>query len=404
MSTTIRLAWRNLWRNKRRTSLMIGIVAVGAWAVVLFWGISEGFFSSMIHAQISLDVGDLQIHRLGYLNDPDLELALSPDQLEAIESALQDERVRSWSPRLELEGLLRSAYAAKGIQIRGIDLEREARVTTLPQAVVQGRFLENPAEVLLSRKISQEVDVRVGERIVLDVQGLTGPQARGFRVVGVFNTGLPLLDEGTVFIALQDAQSLAGIPGATGVALVLQPGVKPAMVDAALGQALGEAYGVSTFMELNPLLSDMIRVQNIEMIPMMLLVAVLAGFGVANTVMFTVLERTREFGVLIAVGMKPRRLARMVLAESALASGLGFILGGGMGYGLIVYLARAGFDLGVYSEAFPDLGMPHVIYAEASGWYWLYSFSVVVLTGMIAAWYPARRAAKLDPTEAMRHV
>ncbi len=276
-------------------------------------------------------------------------------------------------------------------------------MTTLSQALVEGRFLENSGEILLSSQIAQEIDARLGERVVLDVQGVSGPQAKGFRVVGLFNTGLPLLDEAVVFIPIEDARSLAGISGATELALALNPGVRPAAVDQALEETLDEEHEVSTFMELNPLLGSMIKIERIEMIPTMLLLAALAGFGVANTVMFTVLERTREFGVMMAVGMKPRRLSRMVLAESVLASGLGFILGGGAGYGLIIYLARAGFDLGIYSEAFPTLGMPHVIYAEASGWYWLYSFSVVVLTGLIAAWYPARRAAKLEPTEAMRH-
>lgn len=402
----LRLAWRNLWRSRQRTLLMIGIVAVGAWAVVLLWGVTEGFFSSMIHARVSLDTGDLQVHRRGYLDDPDLELVLIPDQLRALEEVLQgqERRVRAWAPRLELEGLLRSTYAARGVQIRGIDPAREPQVTVLHRAVSEGRFLEGPGEILLSREIARRLDVRLGERVVLDIQGREGPQARGFRVVGLLETGLPLLDEAVVFIPLEDARRLAGTPGATEVAIALDSGVKPSVADRALEEVLGEGYQVSTFMELNPLFSSMARIERIEMVPTMLLLAALAGFGVANTVMFTVLERTREFGVLMALGLKPRRLARMVLVESVLASTLGFTLGGGAGYGLIIYLARAGFDLGIYSEAFPELGMPHVIYAEASGWYWLYSFSVVVLTGLLAAWYPARRAAKLDPTEAMRHV
>ena len=383
---------------------MASLVAVGTWAVVLFWGITEGFFSSMIRAQVALDAGDIQIHAPGYLDDPDLERALSPEQLQAISTALADGMVRAWAPRLELEGLLRSAYAARGMEIRGIDPDREAQVTTLAQTMVVGRLLEGPGEILLSTRLSEELDARLGERVVLDVQGRDGPQAGGFRIVGLFNTGLPLLDQSTVFISLGDARRLAGISGATEVALVTGPGADPAVVDAALEETLSADYQVSTFMELNPLISTMIRVESLEMVPIMLLLAMLAGFGVANTVMFTVLERVREFGVLLAVGLRPRRLARMVLAESILASGVGFAVGGGAGYALIVYLAKAGFNLAAYSNAFPEMGMPHVIYAEASGWYWLYSFSVVVLTGIIAAWYPARRAARLQPTEAMRHV
>ncbi len=403
--TLWRLAWRNLGRNRRRTALMVAIVALGTWAIVVLWGVTEGFYKTMIDTQIRLDTGDLQIHRAGYLEDPDPANALGESDLQTITAQLTAERtVRAFSKRLKLEGLLRSAYGATGVEIRGVELPSETQVTQIARTIAVGRFLSGAGEIVLGRPLARDLDVRLDERVVIEAQGLKKPASRAFRVVGIVSTGLALLDRATVWISLEDAQALAGLPGATEIALALVPGASPERVADALRTTLDERYSVETILELNPLIASLIKISYIEMTPTMLILALLAGFGVANTVMFTVLERTREFGVLIALGLKPKRLARLVLSESVLASGIGFALGALTGYAVNGYLALYGMDLGFYADAFPDLGMPRVIYAATSGWYWLYGMVVVVLTALVAGWYPARRAAKLEPTEAMRHV
>jgi ABC-type lipoprotein release transport system permease subunit len=403
--TLFKLAWRNLGRNRRRTALMIAMVALGTWAIVVLWGLTEGFFKTMIESQVRLDTGDLQIHRAGFLEDPDLERALDEAAIHEIRRALaRHPQVEAVSLRLKTEGLLKSAYGATGVEIRGVEPLSETQVTQIAEALVEGRFLREEGEIVLGRPLAHDLDVRLDERVVLEAQGLNKPASRAFRVVGIVSTGLALLDRAAVWIPLEDAQALAGLAGATEVAISLKPGASPERIAAKLRKSLDNSYSASTILEINPLLANIIKISYIEMTPTMLVLALLAGFGVANTVMFTVLERTREFGVLIALGLKPKRLARLVLAESVLASAMGFALGALAGYAVNAYLALYGMDLGFYADAFPDLGMPRVIYAATSGWYWLYGIIVVVLTALVAAWYPARRAAALEPTEAMRHV
>lgn len=402
--TFLKLAVRNLGRNRRRTVLMIAIVALGTWAIVVLWGVTEGFNKTMIDAQVRLDTGELQVHRRGYLGDRDLSHALQEQELKGLQaqlSAMSD--IGATSARLLLNGLLKSAYGSTGVEIRGVELPDETRVTQLDAALVEGEFLKGGHQVVLGRPLASDLDVRLGERVVLEAQGLRQPSARAFRLVGIISTGLALLDRTTAFIPLEDAQTLAGVSGASHLAVSLVPGTSPEVVATRLERSLGEGYEASTITELNPLLASMIKIGTFEMMPTMLVLSLLAGFGVANTVMFTVLERTREFGILVALGIKPRQLARLVLLESTLASLSGFAVGAVGGYLVNAYLALYGVDLGFYSDVFPDLGMPHVIYAATSGWYWLYGLSVVLLTALVAAWYPARRAAKLEPTEAMRH-
>jgi ABC-type lipoprotein release transport system permease subunit len=384
---------------------MITLVALSTWAIIIFWGITEGFMKTMIDAQTRLDTGDLQIHRVGYLDDPDLQRALGVNDLQTIQAELEkDSDLRASSARLKLEALLKSAYGTTGVEVRGLELPAETHVTDLAKAIVAGRFLQNPGEIVLGRALATDLDIRLGERVVLEAQGVKKTTARAFQLVGILATGLTLFDRSTAFVSLGDAQVLTSLDGATEIAIALQTNTTPSRVAGTLRKALPTDYTVSTFLELNPLLADYIKIENIEMIPWMLILAILAGFGVANTVMFTVMERTREFGVLMALGLKPRRVARLVLLESLFASGLGFLLGAAAGYGVNEYLARFGMDFGFYAETFPDLGMPHILYATNSGWYWLYGLSVVVLTALVAAWYPARRAAALEPTEAIRHI
>ncbi len=398
----VRLAWRNLWRHTQRTALMIGIVAFGSFVIVLFWGVTDGWIASMTDAQVSLDQGSLQIFAAGYRSDPVPQNGLDPQALAAALTAAGQLHSAHATPRLVIYGMLQSTYGSTGMQIRGIDPAREPTVTTLDRHVIDGRFIEGSGETLLSRHTAQALDVRLGERVVLLVQGRDGPTSRPFTTVGIYASGLSGLDQSTVLIPIGDTQAMTGWDGATSVAVALPAG-REAEAKAALSRQLGERFEVATHLDLNPLLRDMIRISVIEMTPMILILALLAGFGVANTVLFSVIERTHEFGIMMAMGMNVRRLAQMVLTESILVSAMGFLVGGGAGYLVISYLARYGWDLGsTLSQMTGAIGMPTVLYASTSGWYWLGSFSVVVVTGLVAAWYPARRVAALQPAAAIR--
>ncbi len=400
--TAGRIAWRNLWRHPQRTALMIAIVAFGSFVIVLFWGMVDGFIASMTEAQVSLDQGSLQIFAAGYRDDPVPQNGLDPDALAAALASADDLDDAHAAARLVAYGMLQSAYGSTSIEIRGIDTAREPNVTTVDRCVAEGRFLGDSGEILISRYTAEHLDVRLGERVVLLVQGVDGPTSRPLVAVGLFDSGLQSLDQLTVLVSIDEARTMTGYAGATSVVLSLPKG-REARAKASLSTQLGERFDVLTYLDLNPLLRDMIRISVIEMTPMILLLALLAGFGVANTALFSVIERTHEFGVMMAVGMSRRRMAQMVVTESILASIIGFLAGGGVGYLIITYLATHGWNLGsTLSEMTSSMGMPTILYASISGWYWLGSFSVVIVTGLVAAWYPARRVAGLQPTVALR--
>jgi ABC-type lipoprotein release transport system permease subunit len=358
----------------------------------------------MTHSQVAQNQGAFQIRAAGYAEDPVPSSGLRPADLVRIESALAGLRLRATAPRLEVYGMIRSAYGSDGVTIRGVDPTREPRVTDLQDSLTAGRYLAGPGEVLLSQQLAGDLDVRVGERVVLLASGADGTTSQAFQAVGLFSSTVTELER-VALVSIVDARALTGWDGVTALAVALPPGASTSNVVARARELLAGQSGVEVadYFGLNPLARLMVQGSTIKMIPFVVLISLLVGFGVANTTFYSVLERTREFGVMTALGMSRRQLARMVLVESVFVSAIGFAVGGSIGYGALLYMARVGLDLTPLMAGFgAELGIPTVIYASASGLYWLAALSVVVFTALVAAWYPARRANRLEPVTAIR--
>jgi len=404
-TTSLRIAWRNLWRHAQRTILMIAIVAFGSWVILVMWGIADGMIRSMTDTQIMYNLGDLQLRAIGYAEDPVPSNGLTAKQVLAAQEVLADAQVNTSSARLETSGMLRSAYGSDGVIIRGIDPDSEQRVTKLQETILEGRYIAKPGEIIISAKMAASLDIRLGERVVLLAQGESGTSSQAFRAVGFFASSLGALDNFAV-IPLEDAHAMSEWSGLTSIAINLPTGASTrrnvSMLEKALAGAGIEGIEVADYFALNPFARIMIQGSTIKMIPMVIMIALMAGFGVANTAFYSVLERTREFGMLMALGMSRKLLAQVVLMESVFVSAIGFVVGGGVGYGCLMYLSRHGFSLGGLMANFSELGIPTTLYASTSGWYWVAAFSVVVFTALVAAWYPARRARRLEPVVAIR--
>ena len=404
-ATSLRMAWRNLWRHAQRTILMIAIVAFGSWVILVMWGIADGMIRSMTDTQIEYNLGDLQLRAVEYADDPVPSNGLTAKQVLGSQEVLADAGIDASSARLETSGMLRSSYGSDGVTIRGIDQIREQRVTKLQETIVEGRYIAGLGEILISAKMAASLDIRLGERVVLLAQGESGTSSQAFRAVGFFASNLGALDR-IAMIPLQDAHAMSEWSGLTSIAIKLPAGASTSRYVSRLQDDLAiadiEGIEVADYFALNPFARLMIQGSTIKMIPMVIMIALMAGFGVANTAFYSVLERTREFGMMMALGMSRKLLARIVLMESVFVSAIGFVVGGGVGYGCLMYLSRHGFSLGGLMGNFSELGIPTTLYASTSGWYWVAAFSVVVFTALVAAWYPARRANRLEPVTAIR--
>lgn len=397
-----RLAWRNLWRHRRRTWLLLLVVAYATITIILFWGVQDGFTQSLQVGNARFLSAPALITTPQYFEDPDPEQGLpSLDFLPRVEAL---PGVRAAAPRLEFPTLIRSAYIADAARARGVDPALEAKVSNIPTAIALGRMLEKPGEVVLGQQLTERLDVRLGERIVLDTSALAGPQALGLQVVGLVKSGIAPVDRGTVLVHIQDARVLTGLQTATGVALDVTRG-QEARIAQALQSVLPPNLRAYDLTQLLGGLSSAIGTKRSSIFFIGMIFSLFAALAVTSTVLVSVLERTREFGMMGAVGMPPARLAAMVTLETVFATGLGWAVGLVLGYALNYWMATQnvlGPIFSSYGAAWEILGTGSEIYTAQSPLYALYAALTIALAALFSILIPARRVLALNPAEAMR--
>jgi len=397
-----KLAWRNLWRHKRRTFLLMLVVIYATVSIILFWGLQDGFFDSMMAGNARFLSAPVLISSEAYFQDPDPAQGLP--SLAFIDSIKNRSGVRNVAPRLEFPALLRSAYTSQGVQARGVDPALEASVSGIPGSIKEGRMLQKAGEVVLGKELAKHLDVRLGERVVLDVAALAGPQAAGLTLVGLADSGIAGVDEGAVLLDLNQARNLTGLKTATGVALDVARGQETA-VARAVQPLLPQGIKAYDLKQLLGGLSQAVGTKEASIAIIGLLFSIFAALAVTSTVLVSVLERTKEFGVTSAVGMNPRRMAQMVTLEAIFATTLGWMVGLVLGYGLNAWMANfnlLGPIFAGYSGAFQTLGTGNEVYTAQKPIYALYSASTIVLAGIFSIWIPARRVLRLNIAEALR--
>jgi len=401
---TSRLAWRSLFRQRRRTALLIVVVAYATATILFFWGFTDGFLTSVFQGQARLVNAPIVITTSAYHDDPDPVHAL-PDP-DAIQPAVDGHRaVLATAQRLELAALLRSPYASVGVQLRGVEPEAESRIGEVPSRIGAGRMLQAPGEAVLGVALAERLDVRLGERLAIDAASVAGAAATGVRVVGLVDSGVEMVDRITAWVHIQDARALTGVNGATSVAVAVAPGSE-ARVAAELQSDLQGGVRAYPVLEQMGTLARGLAAERLTMIPIGLIFSIFAAIAVTSSVLVSVLERTREFGVMLSLGLDNRRLAWMVTLEAVFASILGYLLGLVIGYALLVWMARVNVLGPLYGTAWSDLlanlAIGNDIRTDVRLLYMLPAGVTVALAALFSALTPARRVRSLIPAEAMR--
>ena len=406
MTTSIsKLAWRNLWRHKRRTQLLLAVVAYATVAIIFFWGFFDGFINMLMSGQARYLNAPVLVQTSTYRNDPDPENFLPT--LDFVDALANVEGVRGAAPRLEFPALLRSPYRTVGGFVRGIDPALEGQVSDIPANVTEGQMLSSPGEVVLGVGLAEELDVRLGERLALDVQSVGGAQGTGLRVAGFIESSINAVDENTVWVHLEDARSLTGVETATGVALDVQTGSEDRVAEAVNAAAVlpdnVSAYPITAL--LGGLMATLDN-ERAQMIPLVVIIALFAAVTVMSTVIVSVIERTREFGVITSLGLDQGQLARMVTLEAVYTTFLGFAAGAGLGFGLNWILSLTNvmgpFMKNFYGNYLQGLALSNTFVLGASLGYLGWAATTILLAAILAIVVPGRRVRNLNPAEAMR--
>ncbi len=403
------MAWRNVWRNRRRSLLTVATIALGLTFNIFMRGIGDGFHDQMVDNSVRAEIGHIQIHRAGYRDDPGLDKTLpDPEKITQAIRSLPD--LRGYSLRVLGGGLASTSENSSGVQILGVDPAQERTVTSIQNAIVQGHYLAGSMQrpILLGDRLAAHLKASLDDKIVLMVQAADGSMgAQLFRVAGIFRSGAPEMDEGVVFILRSDAQSLFSLGDRiTEAAILLGSSRQVSASLQALDRSLaGEPVEILPWWKVEPFLQQFIQIDDDFFYIMVLIFFVVISVGILNTMMMSIFERVREFGVMMALGTKPRQIIKLVVEEAFALGMVGIAAGTLLGSALTQYFARHGIDLSSFSAGAAALGITSSrVYSELTTANLLYSNLAVLAVVLLVALYPAVHAAKLRPVEAIRHV
>lgn len=402
----LKIAWRNIWRNKRRSLIVLSSVAVGFVAIMLNDSLSIGMIQQIFENQIGSFVSHIQIHQKGF-NDNKVIQKVVPDPSH-VERVLQNTPgVEYYAPRVLTFGLLSSAINSSGVQLVGVQARREQHITIIKSSIVQGTYLTGKShEVIIGRKLAEKLDVSIGDKVVGMASTLHGDVgADMFRVVGLFQTVSSEFDGAYVFINLHDAQEMLQLDNnVSEFAIITTDREKAEHIKDRLADSLGSNYEVLSYADIMPLMIAQMEVYKESMYIVYVIVGLAMIFGIINTMLMSVFERIREFGVLMAIGMKNAKLFSMIVLEALVLGAVGTLCGLAIGFALYLPLSYSGIDLSMFSESLTAFGSGSVIYPVLSPDTFVQSVLVIPIVAVMASVYPALKAMRFEPVAAMRHV
>ncbi len=397
-----RLAWRNLWRNRRRTWLTAGGIAFAVWLLVFAVSMQNGTFEVMIDNAARLLIGHVQLQHPGFEDDPRLEYRLH-DAPALMRKADALPHVTAVLPRAEAFALVSAGERSFGAQILGVDPAREAAASSLPTMVHSGRYLTGPGEAYMGDVLARNLGLSVGDDVVMLGTALEGGvAAAAATVVGTFATGQADLDRSLMEISLTDFRQAWNLaPGDVSSLVILVDRARHSGAVAAALQAPGRAV-----LDWPDLMPDAVQAMNLKRITTRLffaLVAVIVVFSVVNTFMMTVFERTPEFGMLMALGMRHGAIVRQLCLEALWLSVVGIGVGLTLTVVLVAVLAKTGVPLPAEAaQLLVRYHLPNRMYPDFAFGAAVTSAVVMLIGTQLAVLAPAWRVRRLPPAEALR--
>ena len=409
MTLNLRMAWRNLWRHKRRTWLTATAMIFSNVLLVFMISLQFGTYDMMIDNTLKSFSGHAQIQVTGYRDNPKLR-----DSVPAIEAlagelarALPEARVTA---RAEGFALASSEQRSLGIQLVGVWPETEPGVSTLPGLISRGRYLQDPAaaEIVLGAVMAHNLKVEPGDEITLLGSGRDGSFAAGIvTVTGIFNSGSKELDNSFAEVPLhyfQEVFAMGDHGHSVAIAVDELGQVRPALTAAETVIGGRDRLVVLDWMELHPGLKQAIQADFSSAWFMYGVLIILVAFSVLNTQLMSVLERTREFGVITALGIKPRKLGALIMLETGLMALIGLAIGLFLGWLVALYFHANGFSYPGMEELGERFNLPGQMYPSLTPLGLVLGPFVVFLFCLLASVYPALRLLRLRPVDAMRAV
>ncbi|WP_281239112.1 ABC transporter permease [Flavobacterium praedii] len=399
-----KIASRNIWRSKKRSLIIITAVSIGLWAGIFMMAFYNGMIEQRVNSAITSELSHIQLHNREFRKEYDIKYHL-PKGKKMLEIIRKDNKVKAASARIIIKGMIASPSGSSGITINGIIPELEQQLTNLKGKIIKGNYF-NPKknnEIILSEKLRKKLNLNLNKKTILTFQDKNGNLASAaFRIQAIYKTINAPYDDANVFVKINDIDSLAGIPNEVNeIAVLLQSSKSLNETQSDLKQKF-TGIEIMNWMEIAPELRLTVSVGDQMVFIFMGIILLALAFGIVNTMMMAVLERTREIGMLLALGMNKFKIFMMILLETFFLILAGCPIGILLGFLSILISQKTGIDLSNFSEVYSSFGYSSIIYPSLTTRQFEIIMFLVVITAIFSALLPARRALQLNPAESLK--
>ncbi len=399
------LAWKNIWRNQLRSIVVITAITLGVFAGVFLIAFMNGMVDDRINSVIRTEISHIQVHKPGFENN--LEFSMRMEDSDSILQIINHTKdIEAVSKRIVISSMVASSETSTGVKITGVIPADEKRVTNISTKITEGTYFEGSVKnpVIIGLKLAEKLNVKLKNKIIITIQDVNKNITSGaFRIVGIFETDNDMYEEANIFVRYDDICRLSGIDRteAHEIAILLDKNESTTQVQQEFKKRLPQLE-VEAWTELSPEAGYLVSAMNQYMYIFILIILLALCFSIINTMLMVVIERVRELGMLIAVGMSRIRVFFMIMLETVYLSLTGGLIGIIIGYFICKHLEAAGLDLYFWKEAFSSVGYSSLIYPVIDFKMLLFTTLMVILTGMFSSLYPAYKALKLNPADSTR--
>ncbi|MCP4074751.1 MAG: ABC transporter permease [Gammaproteobacteria bacterium] len=397
------LAWRNLWRNHRRTLIMLSAITVGVWAMIFMTALMRGMVDDMLLNGIRNLPGEVQIHHLQFLDDPGINNSITAPDAKLLK-ALQSPEVKAWTTRVRVPAVISSERDSRGITLLGVEPGREVQLGFDISSIIEGRFLtgNNDSGLVIGAKLAERLETRLGKRVVVMSQDPDNNIAdRGFRVVGIYKAKMDSLEELNIYAGLTTVQKLLKLEDK--VSEIAITGKDYRHVEnwfSTIKLVAGQTVQTLPWYEIDKYLGSMLAMMDGFVLVWIIVIFLALSFGLVNTLVMAVFERTREIGLMQALGMRPNMILYQILVESFFLLSIGLLIGNALAIGTILPL-QDGIDISVVAKGMEMMGSSSILYPALKLNDVLLANIIVITLGLLTSFLPAWHAASFDPVEAL---
>jgi len=398
-----RIGFRNIRRNARRSIFTILAISFGLFCLIVFQALKVGLHREMLYSTLNQDAAAVQVHAAGF--ESNLALLQPLERVDTVEKAIAAAGLTTFAPRIKSPALVLAGQRSSSVLLSGVVPDREKKVTFVGDRITAGSYLSAPDSLVIGQALADSLQVKLGAEVTLMVQSMFGrATARKFAIGGIYHTELASFDRSHLYLQLSAAQDLLDADGVvTEIAIRTAP-EKAAAPAGILKSSLGDAYQVWPWQQNLPDLEQLIELNDATMGLLVLIVFAIVAMGISNTMTTVIYERFREFGTFAAIGTPPGGIVAFVVLESFFLGVFSAIFGSVAGMAACSLLARHGLDLSRFISANQYFSAGHVLKAYLLPGDLLLAVGVTLATALLAGLYPAFKASRLQPVEALAHV